>query len=76
MKFTAKVRVSDNMPVSYPEGFRQISFMPDYQDDRNKEWAVATPSLNLMMTVKPEIGELLTKGTTTTLTFDTDDPQD
>lgn len=70
--FTAKIRVNDNTPSSVSEGFRSVSFMPDYTDGRNKEWAYATPNLNLTMVVKPEIGEQLPKGTTVTLTFDVD----
>jgi hypothetical protein len=35
----------------------QLQFVPDYEDDRNKEWAKYTPGLSFSMTVLPEIGE-------------------
>jgi hypothetical protein len=33
----------------------QLGFQPDYNDNRNKEWAQYTPSLNLGMTVTQEV---------------------
>ena len=34
-----------------------LQFAADYKDARNKEWAYYTPSLNLQMTVRPEVAD-------------------
>lgn len=72
MAFNAKVVLS-NVTVS-PNG-AQLSFYPDYQDGRNKEWAESTPTLNLSMTVKNELVEKLGLeiGQRFTLTFDAEE---
>lgn len=72
MSVTAKVRVSSvQKPGGAGEGSSTVSFGPDYQDGRNKEWAVATPALSLTMTVKDEIAERhFPAGTAFTLTFE------
>lgn len=46
-----------------------LTFVPDYDDDRNKEWARFTPGLSLTMGVKPEVAELFEPGARYTLTF-------
>lgn len=50
---TAKIKLES----AEPNGPEQttLRFGVDYQDDRNKEWAAATPSLSLTMTVKNEV---------------------
>lgn len=54
MATTAKVKlvgwteVDDGKQVS-------LSFSPDYEDGRNKEWAKYTPALSLSMVVKTEV---------------------
>lgn len=72
--FTAKVYLG-NVTVT-PNG-TQLTFNPDYIDERNKEWAKATPSLSLSMTVKNSIADNLVIGQPFTLTFTPEDnPQD
>lgn len=68
---TAKVRC---LGINSPAGqeFTTVQFQPDYTDDKNKEWAWATPSLNLTMTVRREVAEQwgVQAGKTYTLTFE------
>lgn len=66
---TAKVKLDS----ADSDGSEQttLRFSPDYQDDRNKEWAAATPSLSLIMTVRNEVAEQhFSVGDRYTLTFD------
>jgi hypothetical protein len=72
---TAKVRVNMvQKPGGAGPGSSTISFSPDYEDGRNKEWAVATPSLSLSMTVKDEVAEEhFASGDAFTLTFSKND---
>jgi hypothetical protein len=35
-----------------------LQFSADYQDERNKQWAAYTPSLNLQMSVRPDVADL------------------
>lgn len=44
-----------------------LTFSPDYEDGRNKEWAEATPALSLSMTVKKSVGDLFKAGQTYTM---------
>jgi hypothetical protein len=39
-----------------------LTFSPDYEDGRNAEWAEATPTLSLAMTVKADVGALFEAG--------------
>ena len=64
---TAKVKVT-NM-TSLVAGQQTLSFSPDYNDERNKEWAVATPALSLSMSVKEEVAGHFKVGQAYTLTF-------
>lgn len=57
---TAKLKVAGKTQVGSDQ--TQVSFQPDYQDDRNKDWAVATPALNLSMTMRTDIADLFTQG--------------
>lgn len=52
---TAKVKLES----AEPNGSEQttLRFGVDYADDRNKEWAAATPALSLTMTVRNEVAE-------------------
>jgi len=52
------------------EPMATVSFMPDYMDGRNKEWAAATPTLNLSMTVKGSVADQFEPGKKYTLTFE------
>jgi hypothetical protein len=51
----------------------QLTFAPDYDDGRNKEWARFTPALSLTMTVKPEAAGHFEQGKHYTLTFSEED---
>jgi hypothetical protein len=51
----------------------QLTFVPDYNDGRNQEWARFTPALSLTMTVKPEVAEQFEAGKHYTLTFTEED---
>jgi hypothetical protein len=55
-QITAKAQIN-----SLSEGYAgavNLAFGPDYQDGRNAEWAAATPSLSISMTVQPSVGDL------------------
>jgi hypothetical protein len=73
MAVTAKVRVEDRRRNGDEVALR---FAPDYQDDRNKEWAAATPALSLSMTVKGAVADQFPMGATGTLTFEMDEQAD
>lgn len=45
------------------------SFLPDYADGRNKEWANATPSLSLSMTLNAHAADLFRQGQAYELRF-------
>lgn len=68
---TAKVVVSKHDTINEGTAYEAVSlaFAADYADDRNKAWAVATPSISLMMTVKPDVAALFPMGKPFTLTF-------
>jgi hypothetical protein len=40
----------------------QVTFSPDYQNDRNKDWAVATPALSLSMTMRADVANQFEQG--------------
>lgn len=46
-----------------------VSFLPDYADDRNKEWSLYTPALSLSMTLKGAVADQFQPGQPYTLTF-------
>lgn len=46
-----------------------LTFVPDYADGRNKEWAKYTPGLHLTMGVLPEVAERFEPQGKYTLTF-------
>jgi hypothetical protein len=50
-----------------------VSFVPDYQDDRNKEWARWTPGLSLTMGLKGSVADKFEVGKAYTLTFSEED---
>lgn len=74
MAVTAKVKCSgktlSNMGTAYEAV--QLAFAADYAGGANKEWAEATPVLNIGMTVKPEVAERFSIGQAFTLTFEAD----
>lgn len=69
--FTAKVFVSGITKGS--DGQTNLTFGPDYHDERNKEWAKYTPALAYSMTVLDEVAEGLKYGDTATVTFEFDE---
>lgn len=65
-KTTAKVKLAS----AEPQGDQTLlRFEPDYADDRNQEWAAATPHLQLSMTVKGDVASNFQPGAYT-LTFE------
>jgi hypothetical protein len=73
-KVTAKVRVASKVNGGDGRG-ANVSFQPDYQDGRNKEWAEATPALSLHMGLKGEVADQFEQGQAWTLTFELSDDQ-
>jgi hypothetical protein len=53
-----------------------VSFSADYEDGRNKEWSLYTPSLSLSMTLKGAVADRFEKGKSYTLYFEPEDTQD
>lgn len=47
-----------------------VSFMPDYRDGRNAEWAAATPSLSLTMTLRGDVADRFQVGKRYMLMFE------
>ena len=72
MSVTAKVKVDHmQVPGGAGPGSTTVHFTPDYADGRNKEWALATPALSLIMTVRDEVAEAhFAQGDAYTLTFE------
>lgn len=66
MNVTAKVTLASKTLTTATVG---LTFNADYGSGRNQEWAVNTPSLQLTMSVKPEVAELFELGGAYTLTF-------
>jgi hypothetical protein len=64
---TARVRVANKQEVN--EGQQNVSFMADYEDGRNKEWAKYTPALSLTMVLNGEVADHFELGDKITLTF-------
>jgi len=46
-----------------------VTFVPDYADGRNKEWALYTPGLSLTMGLKGSVADRFEAGKAYTLTF-------
>ena len=46
-----------------------VSFLPDYAEGRNKEWATATPTLSLTMRLNGKAADLFEQGASYTLQF-------
>lgn len=67
---TAKIKLqSKGASGATAEGTTVLAFVPDYQDERNKEWATATPALSLSMTVKDDVADRFEQGKAYTLQF-------
>jgi hypothetical protein len=46
-----------------------VSFRPDYDDDRNKEWSRYTPAMSMSMTLKGAVADRFEVGKAFTLQF-------
>ncbi len=71
MRTTAKVVLNSKLESGVGE-HRQIQavFSANYAGGKNAEWAVYTPSLQLAMTLKGEVGDRFEIGREYTLTFE------
>jgi hypothetical protein len=70
---TAKVRVERTVATGSGSA---VYLTADYADGRNKEWADATPSMNVSATVKNSVAEHFPAGQRFTLTFTPVDEDD
>jgi hypothetical protein len=63
--------VTARIKVQHKEGDDpvQVTFLPDYAQGRNAEWASATPALSLSMTMRREVADQFDTGEAITLTF-------
>lgn len=69
MSVTAKIKCQTKESWG-TDGQVRVTFVPDYNDDRNKEWARFTPALSLDMTLKDEVAHHFETGQAYTLTFE------
>lgn len=69
---TAKIKCTSKVyaGMANDEELSRLEFTPDYRDGRNAEWAAATPSLSLCMTVRGAVADRFEVGTCYTLTFE------
>lgn len=67
-KVTAKIKVT-RIRNEFESQYKTLEFGPDYEDNRNREWAYATPSLSLQMNVIPNIADLFDENERFTLTL-------
>jgi hypothetical protein len=72
MSVTAKVKLASMADAGYSD-VKTLAFYADYADGRNAQWAAATPTLSLQMTVNAEAAALFEAGKAYTLTFDLDE---
>ena len=71
MAVTAKVVCSQKVETGEGDSRQAlVSFLPDYADGRNKEWSLATPHLQLNMTVNGPAADLFKHLQAYTLTFE------
>lgn len=71
MATTAKVHLTQMVETGEgDERVAQLRFTPDYNDGRNKEWAVFTPTLDLTMQVRRGACDNFTAGKNYILTFE------
>lgn len=78
-KVSAKVILGSKIQYAWGtqerEGDYLLSFHADYADGRNKEWAAASPSLSIQMTVRPDVAKLFDQGERYTLYFEKEEPE-
>lgn len=73
MSITAKVTCTSKQETGAGDNrCARVTFGPDYQDGRNKEWSLATPYLSLEMTLRGDVADRFEPGTHYTLTFTED----
>jgi hypothetical protein len=71
---TAKIQCTSKIESGEGDERRaQLSFQADYADGRNKEWAAATPTLSLSMTVKGDVADQFEPSQRYTLQFVAED---
>lgn len=69
-EITAKVKV--HKTPAY-EGQVRLDVTADYTDERNKEWATATPVVSATLIVREEVADRFEQGAAYTLTFTKED---
>lgn len=70
---TAKVRCNLKQEMGADDSrCATVGFMPDYADGRNQQWALATPHLELRMTLRGDVADCIEPGKCYTLTFTED----
>lgn len=77
MAVTAKFKVSRKSPMGGDEKpwAHEVELTPDYAEGRNAEWAEATPSGMIRLTIKNELAaKAFTVGASYTVTFELDPP--
>lgn len=70
---TAKIQLQSKGEFAGGDGQKLLTFSPDYNDGRNKEWAKYTPGLTLTMSVLDSVAERFELGGKYTLTFEPSD---
>lgn len=76
MRVTAKIICNSKNESGEGEDRQvNVSFLPDYADGRNKEWARYTPGLSLTMGLKGAVADQFDVGSAYTLTFTQDDDE-
>ena len=74
MHITAKVTCQSKTESGEGEERQaHVTFVPDYADGRNKEWALFTPSLSLSMSLKGVVADQFEPLKSYTLTFEPSD---
>lgn len=74
-RVTAKVKLVRKRK-EFETQYTVLEFQPDYDDERNKEWAYATPALYLSMNVIPDIAKLFKEADKITLTLEGSDNEE
>lgn len=67
---TAKIVCQTKVESGEGDGRQvNVTFVPDYADDRNKEWARYTPGLSLIMGLRGAVADKFEVGQAFTLQF-------
>ncbi len=71
MRTTAKIILNSKLESGVGEHRQvQATFSANYADGKNAAWAIYTPSLQLVMTLKGEVADRFDIGREYTLTFE------